>query len=543
MLCSVHCASCTRSPLVLHFRSYRIQQFRNITLSTRQSAQRPTDELFRYTSGRWICHIWLAERYLQFSLPALQKVIATATGRSASDMVSFSKLSEAGFNRLFQATFSDGKNVIARLLYPSTGPNHYAVAREVAALDYLRLHGFTTPKVYGWCSTRGNPVGAEYIIMEKLDGAPLGDMCIYYRNDVLSGEGIPLLNHGGREFCIGPVAHYSWWHEERAALEIDRGPWLSSDDIFRAAGERELKWATAYAKPRLPYERLYREIYNFRRISPDSHIQNLDNYLNLARCLGFQSGRPLERPVMRHPDLQPNNILVSESHEIAGLMDWKHSSILPLGHAAGIPSHFQDYPDPDWEKLLEPQINLPANYDSLDPSEQCSVRQTMRKRLVHFLYAAFTKRLNGEHYHAIFNQSVILHQRLFKTADTPWEGDSITLRAEMIRAIQSWQTLITKDSINNGSGTCTTPPFQYTDTVTQETLQLDAQPKEADVVMEEMRDVLGVDILGWVPNEEYEAAKEKDREVKARMLEVAKTPRDITAAQDHFPFDDFDERL
>jgi hypothetical protein len=61
--------------------------------------------------------------------------------------------------------------------------------------------------------------------------------------------------------------------------------------------------------------------------------------------------------------------------------------------------------------------------------------------------------------------------------------------------------------------------------------------------MEEMRDVLGVDVLGWVPNEEYEAAKEKACEVKARMLEVAETPKHITAAQDHFPFADFDERL
>jgi hypothetical protein len=57
-----------------------------------------------------------------------------------------------------------------------------------------------------------------------------------------------------------------------------------------------------------------------------------------------------------------------------------------------------------------------------------------------------------------------------------------------------------------------------------------------------MRDVLNVDILGWVPNEEYKAAREKAGQIKARMLEVAETSRDITAAQEHFPFDDFDEK-
>jgi hypothetical protein len=92
--------------------------------------------------------------------------------------------------------------------------------------------------------------------MEKLDGTPLGEIwytmslkdqlgimkqivewearfmslkfpasgSLYYRKDVLSGESIPLSDHGDRDFCIGPIAHYSWWHEKRAALETDRGP-------------------------------------------------------------------------------------------------------------------------------------------------------------------------------------------------------------------------------------------------------------------------------------------------------------------------------
>ncbi|KAJ0422842.1 kinase-like domain-containing protein [Aspergillus carlsbadensis] len=447
----------------------------HMILSAHQSGQCSTDELFKYTSGRWIYNepLRLAERYLEFNVPALQQAIATATGHSTSDIASFFKMSEGGFNRLFQATFSDGKNVIARIPYSSTRPEHYAVASEAATLDYLRLHGIPTPKVYGWCSTRANPVGAEYIIMERLDGAPLGDVCIYYQKDVLSGDGIPLPDLGDREFCIGPIAHYSW------------GPF----------GERELKWATTFAKPRLPYERLYREIYGFQQASPESHIQTLQ-------------ASPLDRPVMRHPDFQPNNILIAESNEIVGLIDWQHSSILPLGIAAGIPSHFQNYGDLDSEKLLEPQINLPPDFESLDPSEQSSIREIMRKR----------------------------------AAGTPWEGDSITLRAETIRTIQSWQILITEDSINNDKGKCTTPPFEYPNTTIQDTLQLDAQQKEADTAVEEMRDALGVDVLGWVPNEEYKAAKEKAGEIKARMLEAAETPRDVTAIQYHFPFDDFDEK-
>jgi hypothetical protein len=56
-----------------------------------------------------------------------------------------------------------------------------------------------------------------------------------------------------------------------------------------------------------------------------------------------------------------------------------------------------------------------------------------------------------------------------------------------------------------------------------------------------MQDVLGINILGWVPNNEYETAKEKAREIKAKMLNAAETDKDRIGIQNHFPFDDFNE--
>lgn len=56
----------------------------------------------------------------------------------------------------------------------------------------------------------------------------------------------------------------------------------------------------------------------FCKVSPDSHIGNLSDYLKLVPFYGFSSRTALHRPVMRHPDFQPNNILVLESNEIIG---------------------------------------------------------------------------------------------------------------------------------------------------------------------------------------------------------------------------------
>ncbi|RAL12649.1 phosphotransferase family protein [Aspergillus homomorphus CBS 101889] len=527
--------------------------------------------------GTWLClsmpcssgfneHLRLSERFLEFDVTALQNVVASASGHSISDLQAFTKLAEGGYNRVFEATFSNGETVIARLPYPSTVPEHYTLASEAATLDYLRLQGIRTPEVYAWCGTKANPVGAEYIVMERLEGIPLGERwyaltpkehhkimkqivewetrlmslqfpasgSLYYTQD-LSPERrvqLPASNLNGKPFCIGPIAHYSWWHDRRDHLDIDRGPWQSSIEVFRAAGERELAWTKAYAKPRLPYERLYREIYGFQRVSPDSHIADLTNYLKLAPSLGFPADSQLNRPVMRHPDLRPNNILMSDSNEIVGLIDWQHCSILSLGVVAGIPAHFQNYGDPESEMLKRPQLNLPPDYDSLPPSEQASIRETHRKRLIHFLYAALTKRFNEVHYDAIFDQSTILRQRLLEGAGTPWEGDSVSLQAELIRSIQNWPAITGSDSAVQVS---------YPADVVQENLALDARQKEADAVMDETRSALGVDVLGWVPNEDYDAAKAVAQDLKTKMLEAAETHEEVVGVRDHFPFDDFDE--
>lgn len=93
----------------------------------------------------------------------------------------------------------------------------------------------------------------------------------------------------------------------------------------------------------------------------------------------------------------------------------------------------------------------------------------------------------------------------------------------MIRAIQSWPTLISADSVGRGRGTCNTPALTYSDKVVSDTLALDEQQNEADTTIDQMRNVLGVDVLGWVLNEEYEAAKEMARVIKAKMLEAAET--------------------
>lgn len=177
------------------------------------------------------------------------------------------KLAEGGFNRVLQATFDDGYAVIARLPYSSTVPRCHAVASEVATLDLLRSHSIPVPKVLAYSPDHTNPVGAEYTVLEKIDGIPLSNQwfsmdnktrvkimrqvidvekrymsikfpangSLYYRRDLEKSQfAIPIpgqLTSAADHIVIGPTAQHEWWYQERALLDVDRGPCISPDTI------------------------------------------------------------------------------------------------------------------------------------------------------------------------------------------------------------------------------------------------------------------------------------------------------------------------
>lgn len=206
----------------------------------------------------------LAERRLVFNVHELKKVAAKSLDRPESDVKTLSKLAEGGFNRVFEITMNDDTRVIARLPYPSTYPNRFAVASEVATLNLIRSNGIAVPKVLAYSINSENAVGSEYIIMEKVSGKSIGDTwfdltekqrvkvilgivkleaklftidlpaygSIYHPVDLPSDMGrVPLEPQtSGQDFCVGPDAALKWWYKERSLLDVERGPckYLSS---------------------------------------------------------------------------------------------------------------------------------------------------------------------------------------------------------------------------------------------------------------------------------------------------------------------------
>ena len=113
----------------------------------------------------------------------------------------------------------------------------------------------------------------------------------------------------------------------------------------------------------MPFDRWYRESVNYRKSLPQDHENSLEQYLTISPFL-VPDQKELHKPVLRHPDLQPNNMFVSESLDILSLIDCQHSSILPCFFAAGIPKYFQNYRDEESQRFTPPK--LPENVVKMD---------------------------------------------------------------------------------------------------------------------------------------------------------------------------------
>lgn len=317
---------------------------------------------------------------------------------------------------------------------------------------------------------------------------------------------------------------------------------------MEAPAKREIQFCQQYDKPRQHVERYLREIHEFQEMSPTLHSRLLSDFLTLTPHLALSSTHRFSRPVLRHPDFSPSNILVTASNKITGLIDWQHSVILPLCLNAGIPKHFQNWGDPLSEKLAKPETQLPENFQNLSTEEQESVRETIRKRLIHFYYAASTMRHIPDHFDALRDENAMLRAKLFERAGAPWEGDSVSLKYAIIQAQSKWPMDLKRE--NDGPQSASTKDggelvkcqVKYSEQEIQQCVNLYQQENEKMKELEEMREVLGTDALGWVPTDEHlDHSKAMVQVIKNGMLEHSSTEIEKIAVQEHFPFDDHDE--
>lgn len=106
--------------------------------------------------------------------------------------------------------------------------------------------------------------------------------------------------------------------------------------VLRSHAEKELAWIRKYGRKQHPFYREYAESFGYKKQDPQDHIHSLEDYLRLVPHL-IPKDATVHSPTLRHPDLSPNNIMISDDLQITGFIDWQHSEVLPAFLAADIP--------------------------------------------------------------------------------------------------------------------------------------------------------------------------------------------------------------
>jgi hypothetical protein len=257
----------------------------------------------------------------------------------------------------------------------------------------------------------------------------------------------------------------------------------------------------------------------------------LEKFLQIAPQLIPRDNVSLHRPVIRHPDLQPNNIFVSDTLETTGLIDWQHSTALPYFLQCGIPQSLQNYGDEISESLQTP--TLPIDFKDMEEMQQYHEAELFRRRQLHYLYVKLTAETNPMHYEALAYDFSILRRRLHDHSTEPWEGDNVTLKADLVNVSSKWA------QITSDVRECC--PISFSDTESAECLRLERAQSEADEQFQACQDVIGVRAEGWVPVDQYDEAKRRERTLRADALDAAETDQERATIQKHWIFDNFYE--
>lgn len=279
---------------------------------------------------------------------------------------------------------------------------------------------------------------------------------------------------------------------------------------------KEMRYLEQYGRPLLPFNRFQRETFKFEKQLPSVHLDSIQKYLQISKYLIPRAEGP-QMPMLRHPDLRPGNIFVSNDLKITALIDWQHSVVQPLFLTCGIPEF----------------LNSPSCFSDTSERPSTSPRESEGQTECHQAYVEMTERHNPGHFEALTYPFAVGRQKIHRLAGDPWQGDNIPLRSSLIFVKQHWDQISSDPAVP-----C---PIVFTEEEELECLRLDDAEQQGVEQLEEFKRAIGLGPEGWVSNENYDAAKEAIARMKQMSLDQADSEEEMVAIRDHWVFDDIDE--
>ncbi|OGM48103.1 hypothetical protein ABOM_002935 [Aspergillus bombycis] len=511
------------------------------------------EELFAYTNGHFLVNEqWqLGRRYIKFNVDALCE-IAAAAGGDLSRITTVEKL-EGGFSKALLMKKANGKEIIAKLASRIAGPTSLTTASEVGILEYVRKHtSIPVPRVFAWSSDNSNPVGAEYIIMEKAAGVPLfeqwGKMAEIEKLGLIRSltklesqlATIHFPAYGGlyrgtdakhlrcqvldenidpsRLFCIGPSCDRFFGTEHPQNVELDQGPWSTLSGYGISIARRELSRILSRPSNSGPAS---------TKGNIEEQVRLLEITMNLMRIM---DSHPIlaqfAQPTLWHTDLHMGNIFVApDDNTITSLIDFQSISILPLFLQAQWPIFLK--PPQNYVKgLVQPK--LPDNFSELDNDDKAVALRAWTQSKLAKGYEVATILENKRAHNAMDTVPRVFRETFIRCGEISEVGP-VPLRECLIEIHRNWSSL-------GFTGEC---PYSFStneiNAHEREFTEYQAWSEAQQLALE----CLDTDAEGWIaPQLDIAEKRRQNRELLAMYIERMAEERSASEASAMWPFPD-----
>ncbi|EFQ97873.1 phosphotransferase enzyme family protein [Nannizzia gypsea CBS 118893] len=511
------------------------------------------EEVFQYSNGHFLVdeEYNYSRRYKRFNIDELCNLVGAIIGKGASTaprVVKMEKL-EGGFHKVLLMTLENGSEVVAKIPCPNAGLSMLSTASEAAVLEFVRTHTTTpAPKVLAWSSDAKNPVGAEYIILEKAKGVQLtkvwGGLSEARRLDVIKGlvliekqllslqfpaygnlyfrRSIPNLPHvpldkdidPSGQYCIGPAASLEW-ADGNETLEYNSGPWMNLQEFGECLAKRSLRkgFPTVRAAGCQPPS------YG----TPTSHKLVLESAINTVPTVSnHPSLIKTSMPALLHTDLNMGNIFTAEENtntiNITSIIDWHSLSIAPRFLQARWPVFLEplDGYIPGLIAKPEPLSGL----EEMDAADRAVAKLTYEQSYLAKAYEVCTGAFNAPLHNALLVPPA-LKEIYIRCGETHVDGN-FPLRSCLAELYKYWSDLRFTESC----------PIQMTETELSEYHEELARYEEWNDLQVLVKRALDTDSEGWIsPVFDWDEKRKQHQELYQlfanKMLAENKTIEEI----------------
>lgn len=199
--------------------------------------------------------------------------------------------------------------------------------------------------------------------------------------------------------------------------------------------------------------------------------------------------------------------MIDEDCNIVSIIDWQHSHVLPLFLHAGSPKVVQ---------YQAVQISAESPKPELESLETTYLLLTGKKVPLHLAAMTLDK--------------AFIRRRLFEHAASPWEGDNVTLKFDIILAARNWSSVSPE--------VC---PISVDEQEANDIVAKFTEQDENDRRMEMIRASMRIGSDGWVSHDQYDKAMMEAAQTKKEALDDAEDEVERQMLERHWPWDDHDE--